>query len=34
MSAHEKAKPRCPKCKSTKVERVLSVGFVKTSKKS
>ena len=34
ISAHEKAKSKCPKCKSTKVERVLSVGFVKTSKKS
>jgi putative FmdB family regulatory protein len=34
MSAHEKARPKCPKCKSTKVERVFTGAFVKTSKKS
>jgi len=34
ISAHEKAKPKCPKCKSTKVERVLTGAFVKTSRKS
>jgi len=34
ISEHEKAKPKCPKCKSAKVERVLTGSFVKTSKKS
>jgi putative FmdB family regulatory protein len=34
MSEHEKAKPKCPECKSVKVERVLTGAFVKTGKKS
>jgi putative FmdB family regulatory protein len=34
ISEHEKTKPRCPECKSTKVERVLTGAFVKTGKKS
>ena len=34
ISAHEKARPKCPKCKSSKVERVLTGAFVKTSRKS
>lgn len=34
ISEHEKARPKCPKCKSTKVERVFTGAFVKTSKKS
>ncbi len=34
ISEHEKAKPKCPKCKSSKVERVLTGVFVKTSKKT
>jgi len=34
ISAHEKARPKCPKCKSTRVERVLTGAFVKTSRKS
>lgn len=34
ISAHEKHRPKCPKCKSTKVERVLTGAFVKTGKKS
>ena len=29
-----KARPRCPQCKSTKVERVFASVFVKTGKKS
>ena len=34
ISEHMKARPRCPKCKSTKVERVFTAAFVKTVKKS
>ena len=30
----EPKKIRCPKCRSTKVEQLISVTFVKTSKKS
>jgi putative FmdB family regulatory protein len=32
--AHERSKPKCPKCKSTKVVRVLSSFFAKTGRKS
>jgi putative FmdB family regulatory protein len=34
ISEHMKARPRCPKCKSTKVERVFTAAFVNTVKKS
>ena len=34
IAEHDKAKPRCPKCGSQKVERVLSAFFAKTSRKS
>ncbi len=34
LSAHEAAKPKCPECKSKKVERVFTAVNVKTSKKS
>ncbi len=34
ISAHEAHTPRCPECKSPKVERVLAGAFVKTEKKS
>ncbi len=34
ISEHEEARPRCPKCRSTKVERVFTGAFVKTGKKS
>ena len=34
ISEHMKAHPRCPLCKSTKVERVFTAAFVKTVKKS
>ncbi len=34
MATHEKRRPKCPKCRSTKVERVFTGAFVKTGKKS
>jgi putative FmdB family regulatory protein len=34
VAEHGKAKLRCPKCGSQKVERVLSAFFAKTSRKS
>jgi len=34
ISEHEQTDPRCPKCESAKVERVLTGAFVKTGKKS
>jgi putative FmdB family regulatory protein len=34
ISDHESAHPKCPECKSTRVERVLTGAFVKTGKKS
>lgn len=34
IAEHGTKKVRCPKCKSQKVEQLLSLGFVKTSKKS
>jgi putative FmdB family regulatory protein len=34
VSEHDKAKPRCPKCKSAKVQHALSAVTVKTSRKS
>jgi len=34
MSEHESKTHRCPKCKSTRVERVPSTFSAKTSKKS
>jgi putative FmdB family regulatory protein len=34
ISAHGAKKPKCPDCKSTRVEQVFSTYFVKTSKKS
>jgi putative FmdB family regulatory protein len=34
VAEHEKAKLRCPKCGSVKVERIFSTFFAKTSRKS
>ena len=34
ISEHEQTVPKCPVCKSTDVERVLTGAFVKTGKKS
>lgn len=34
ISDHEKARRKCPKCKSERVERVFTGAFVKTGKKS
>jgi putative FmdB family regulatory protein len=34
ISEHEKAKPKCPQCRSTRVVRVFSPVAVKTTKKS
>jgi putative FmdB family regulatory protein len=34
ISEHEKTEAKCPECKSTEVERVLTGAFVKTGKKS
>lgn len=34
MTDHADAKPKCPKCRSTKVEPLLSPVFAKTTKKS
>ena len=34
MSAHEAARPKCPKCDSTSVHQVMTPFFAKTSKKS
>jgi putative FmdB family regulatory protein len=34
VSEHDKHKPQCPKCKSEKIEQMLSSFFAKTSKKS
>ena len=34
ISEHEKKRVKCPKCSSSKVERVFSAAFVKTTKKS
>lgn len=31
---HDRTKPRCPKCRSTEVEQILSSVYVHTSKKS
>jgi putative FmdB family regulatory protein len=31
---HDRSKPRCPKCKSTEVEQLLTDVYVQTSKKS
>ncbi len=33
ISEHDKTKPKCPKCKSKKVQQTLSSVFVKTSRK-
>ncbi len=33
ISEHEKARPRCPKCRSTRVARVFSPVALKTAKK-
>lgn len=34
MASHDNARPRCPECKSKKVERVFANVFVQTGKKS
>ncbi len=34
ISDHGRHHPRCPKCKSAKVQRVFTGAFVKTGKKS
>jgi putative FmdB family regulatory protein len=34
VSEHDKQKPRCPKCKSEKIEQKLSAFFAKTSRKA
>ena len=34
IAEHEKTEAKCPKCKSTNVERVLTGAFVRTGKKS
>jgi putative FmdB family regulatory protein len=34
MSAHEAARPKCPKCDSASVHQVMTPFFAKTSKKS
>jgi putative FmdB family regulatory protein len=34
ISAHDRKRPACPKCKSAKVEQVFSPFFAKTAKKS
>jgi putative FmdB family regulatory protein len=34
MSAHDKAHPACPKCKSVRVEQVLATFFAKTARKT
>ena len=34
ISEHDKAKPKCPKCKSAKVQHAVSAVFVKTSRKA
>jgi putative FmdB family regulatory protein len=34
ISEHDTYKPQCPKCKSNKVEQIVSEFFAKTSKKS
>lgn len=34
VSAHERAKVACPKCKSTRVQRTLSPFYAKTGRKS
>ncbi len=34
MSEHASAHPRCPKCKSAKVEQVPAAFFAKTSRKA
>ncbi len=31
---HDRTKPRCPKCKSPRVEQLLSQVYVQTSRKS
>lgn len=34
LKEHDEGKPRCPKCKSVKVEQAVTAVFVKTSRKS
>lgn len=34
LKEYEAHKPKCPKCKSTKVEQLISSFFAQTSKKS
>jgi len=34
VKEHENYKPQCPKCKSQKVEQIISSFFAKTSRKS
>ena len=34
IEQHEKVRPRCPKCKSSRVEQVYTSFFAKTAKKS
>jgi len=34
IKEHDEGKPKCPKCKSTKVEQAVSAVSVKTSRKS
>lgn len=34
VSEHDKYKPQCPKCKSEKVEQMISSFFAKTSRKA
>jgi len=34
ISAHDKRRPACPKCKSRAVEQVFSTFFVQTGRKS
>ncbi|MDY0065116.1 MAG: zinc ribbon domain-containing protein [Steroidobacteraceae bacterium] len=34
IAEHEKARPQCPKCRSSQVESVLGGFYAKTSKKS
>ena len=34
VAEHEKARPACPKCKSRKVEHVITSFFAKTTRKS
>lgn len=34
ISEHDRYKPRCPKCKSEKIQQLVSSFFAKTSNKS